>query len=87
MKRPGTPVARANIVEVGNLADCSAGAARALIGSMTGHLLQRGLVWVTFTATRTLLNPFGRRRLMPLHRRQGGRSGRRRMRARILKRR
>jgi hypothetical protein len=71
IKTSWNPVARANIVEVGNLAACSAGAARALIGFMTRHLLQRGLVRVTFAATRTLLNSFGRLRLMPLHRRQG----------------
>ena len=61
----GTPVARADIVEVGNLAGTSVGAARALIVFMTRHLYQQGLVWVTFTATRALLNSFARLRLVP----------------------
>jgi len=64
-QRIGTPVARTDIVEVGNLAGTSVGAARALIVFMTRHLHQQGLVWVTFTATRTLLNSFARLRLVP----------------------
>lgn len=63
--RAGVPIARADIVEVGNLAGRSAGAARALIVFMTRHLFQQGLVWVAFTATRTLLNSFSRLRLVP----------------------
>lgn len=64
-ERVGVPVAREQVVEVGNLAGRSAGAARALIAFMTHHLYQQGLVWVSFTATRTLLNSFSRLRLVP----------------------
>ncbi|MEM8513732.1 hypothetical protein RCH14_003068 [Massilia sp. MP_M2] len=63
--RTGRPVARAGIVEVGNLASTDAGAARALIVAMTHQLHCQGLVWVTFTATRALLNSFARLRLAP----------------------
>ncbi|QGZ38150.1 thermostable hemolysin [Pseudoduganella flava] len=61
----GVPVGRASIVEVGNLTARSAGAARQLIGLMTHHLHGQGLRWVTFTATRALLNSFTRLRLQP----------------------
>ena len=61
----GRPVARTGIVEVGNLASTDAGAARALIVAMTHQLHCQGLVWVTFTATRALLNSFARLRLAP----------------------
>lgn len=64
-QRIGTAVARTDIVEVGNLAGTSVGAARALIVFMTRHLHRQGLVWVTFTATRALLNSFARLRLVP----------------------
>lgn len=63
--RTGSPVARAQIVEVGNLAACHAGAARELIVCMTRYLHQQGLAWVAFTATRGLLNSFTRLRLKP----------------------
>lgn len=63
--RTGKPVRRADVVEVGNLAACSTGAARELIGFMTHHLHGLGLTWVTFTATRALLNSFARLRLRP----------------------
>ena len=63
--RTGRPVARGSIVEVGNLASTDAGAARALIVAMTHQLHCQGLVWVTFTATRALLNSFARLRLAP----------------------
>lgn len=63
--RTGRPVARTGIVEVGNLASTDAGAARALIVAMTHQLHCQGLVWVTFTATRALLNSFARLRLAP----------------------
>lgn len=59
------PVSRHQIVEVGNMAATHAGAARALIVSLTRHLYQRGFVWVAFTATRGLLNSFARLRLQP----------------------
>ena len=64
-QRVGMPVERADIVEVGNLAGTSVGAARALIVFMTRHLHQQGLIWVAFTATRALLNSFARLRLVP----------------------
>jgi hypothetical protein len=63
--RAGRPVARAEIVEVGNLAAAHPGAARALIVSMTRLLHARGLHWVAFTATTSLLNSFTRLRLKP----------------------
>lgn len=65
-KRLGHPVAREHIVEVGNLAATSApGAARALIVRTTDLLCHMGLHTVAFTATRSLLNSFGRLRLQP----------------------
>jgi hypothetical protein len=63
--RAGHPVARAEIVEVGNLAAAHPGAARALIVSMTRLLHAHGLHWVAFTATASLLNSFARLRLKP----------------------
>lgn len=63
--RVASPVGRGDIVEVGNLAGTDVGAARALIVAMTRHLHGLGLVWVTFTATRALLNSFARLRLVP----------------------
>lgn len=58
-------VRRQHIVEVGNLAASHAGAARALIVSMTRFLHSQGLHWVAFTATASLLNSFTRLRLKP----------------------
>jgi hypothetical protein len=58
-------VRRQHIVEVGNLAAHHAGAARALIVSMTRFLHSQGLHWVAFTATASLLNSFTRLRLKP----------------------
>jgi hypothetical protein len=63
--RAGHPVARTEIVEVGNLAAAHPGAARALIVSMTRLLHAHGLHWVAFTATASLLNSFTRLRLQP----------------------
>nr|WP_315392940.1 thermostable hemolysin [uncultured Duganella sp.] len=63
--RAGAAVARADIVEVGNLASTHPGAARALIVSTTRHLHGLGLRWVAFTATVSLLNSFSRLRLQP----------------------
>jgi hypothetical protein len=63
--RAGDPVARADIVEVGNLASIHPGAARALIVSTTRRLHGLGLRWVAFTATVSLLNSFTRLRLQP----------------------
>jgi hypothetical protein len=56
----GRTVARAGIVEVGNLAATSAGAARLIIRAMAAHLHERGFTWVAFTATRGLRNTFAR---------------------------
>jgi hypothetical protein len=63
--RAGHRVERAQLVEVGNLAAGHAGAARALIVSMTRLLHSHGLHWVAFTATTSLLNSFTRLRLKP----------------------
>ena len=64
-ERAGHAVARSQIVEVGNLAAAHAGAARALIVSMTRLLHGHGLHCVAFTATTSLLNSFTRLRLQP----------------------
>ncbi len=60
-----SPVDRATIVEVGNLAAHHPGAARSLIISTTHLLNSFGLRWVVFTATVSLLNSFSRLRLQP----------------------
>jgi hypothetical protein len=62
----GRPVARAGIVEVGNLAAVSAGMARALIPQLARHLHRLGYRWVAFTATRALRNSFHKLGLKPL---------------------
>lgn len=59
------PVARDQIVEIGNLASTHAGGARALIVYMTRYLHQQGLEWVAFTATKALLNSFSRLHIVP----------------------
>ena len=64
-KRLGHPVAREQIVEVGNLAATHPGVARALIVRTTDLLYHMGLHLVAFTATTSLLNSFGRLRLQP----------------------
>lgn len=64
-RRLAAPVARDGVVEVGNLAGRSVGAARALIVRMTHYLYQQGYTWVSFTATRALLNSFTRLALVP----------------------
>jgi hypothetical protein len=64
--RLGRPIARAGIVEVGNLAAVSAGMARALIPLLARHLHRLGYEWVVFTATRELRNSFRRLGLHPL---------------------
>ncbi len=63
--RLGHPVAREGVVEVGNLAALHPGAARALIVGSTTMLHELGLRYVTFTATTSLLNSFGRLQLRP----------------------
>ncbi|MDN4061259.1 thermostable hemolysin [Massilia sp. YIM B02769] len=63
--RLGHPVAREGVVEVGNLAALHPGAARALIVGTTTMLHELGLSYVTFTATTSLFNSFGRLQLRP----------------------
>jgi len=63
--RMGRPVARDEVVEVGNLAALHPGAARALIVGTTRLLHELGLRVVAFTATTSLLNSFGRLQLRP----------------------
>jgi hypothetical protein len=53
-------LARDGIVEVGNLAATSPGAARLVIRLMRAHLHRAGFAWVAFTATRELRNTFAR---------------------------
>lgn len=65
-RRLATPVKRDQIVEVGNLAATSNGAARALIAGAISYLYQQGFSWVIFTATRALLNSFSRLDLRPI---------------------
>lgn len=57
---------REQLVEVGNLAANSAGAARLLIVAITDLLVAMGFRWVTFTSTPALLNSFQRLGLTPL---------------------
>jgi hypothetical protein len=63
----GVAIAREQIVEVGNFAACTPGAARHVIVRMTALLQQLRLGWVVFTATRSLLNSFVRLRIEPIH--------------------
>lgn len=58
-------VAREEVVEVGNLAADTPGAARRLILQTTRQLHQAGFRWVVFTATRELANSFRRLQLVP----------------------
>lgn len=60
------PPRREQIVEVGNLAASSPGAARLLIVALTDLLVAMGFRWVAFTGTPTLLNSFQRLGLTPL---------------------
>lgn len=57
---------RAQLVEVGNLAAGSPGAARLLIVALTDLLVALGYRWVTFTGTLALLNSFQRLGLTPV---------------------
>ena len=61
-----TLVKRDQVVEVGNLASSSVGAARVLIAKATQYLYEAGFTWVIFTATRSLLNSFSRLDLRPI---------------------
>ncbi|MDH4554403.1 thermostable hemolysin [Pseudomonas sp. BN417] len=60
------PVARDQIVEVGNLASINSGNARLIIVAVTWLLYLRGLDWVVFTGASTLINSFRRLGLEPL---------------------
>lgn len=60
------PPRREQIVEVGNLAADSPGAARLLIVALTDLLVAMGYRWVCFTGTPGLLNSFQRLGLQPL---------------------
>lgn len=62
LSQPG----RGELVEVGNLAADSPGAARLLIVALTDLLVALGFRWVTFTGTATLLNSFQRLGLTPI---------------------
>jgi hypothetical protein len=59
----GEPVARNQVVEVGNLAIARPGAARMLIALLTRHLLKRHVQWCVFTAVPALRNNFLRLRI------------------------
>ncbi|MDF3932547.1 thermostable hemolysin [Pseudomonas citronellolis] len=61
----GRPVARDELVEVGNLAALSAGAARLVIIATTWLLAARDLHWVAFTGAAGLVNSFHRLGLEP----------------------
>nr|WP_322940041.1 thermostable hemolysin [Pseudomonas sp. s4] len=62
LSQPG----RGELVEVGNLAADSPGAARLLIVALTDLLVALGFRWVTFTGTPPLLNSFQRLGLTPI---------------------
>jgi hypothetical protein len=62
----GRGVDRSGIAEVGNLAARSAGSTRLIIVAMTWLLAERGMEWVVFTGTATLVNSFRRLGLDPL---------------------
>ena len=61
-----TEPGRGELVEVGNLAADSPGAARLLIVALTDLLVALGFRWVTFTGTPPLLNSFQRLGLTPI---------------------
>jgi len=65
-ERLGVRVDRTQIVEVGNLAATTPGAARRLIVRMTALLHRLGHTWVVFTSTRALLNAFARLGIAPI---------------------
>jgi len=68
MARHPLPLApqRKQLVEVGNLAASSPGAARLLIVTLTDLLVALGFRWVCFTGTQALLNSFQRLGLTPV---------------------
>lgn len=59
-ERLAKPVARAGLVEVGNLAVAAAGGARWLIAALTAYLAGAGRTWAVFTAVPALINAFAR---------------------------
>lgn len=61
----GRPVARQELVEVGNLSSLSAGSARLIIVTVTWLLAARDLHWVAFTGAAGLINSFRRLGLEP----------------------
>lgn len=65
-RRSGQAIARADLVEVGNLALTDPGDARWVIAAVTCYLHQLGYRWVLFTAVRPLFNAFRRLGLNPL---------------------
>jgi hypothetical protein len=58
--RLGRPVERASVVELGNLAAGSPGAARLLVVALNAYLHAAGFEWVSFTAVPALRNVFSR---------------------------
>jgi hypothetical protein len=54
----GEPIARQQIVEVGNLAASKAGGSLQVILALAPHLAAQGYEWVTFTATNQLIGIF-----------------------------
>src|SRR5688572_16372017 len=64
--RIGVPVTRVQVVEAGNLAAVSPGAARDMIAHLAPLLHRMQLGWVVLTCTRTLLNSFFRLGLAPI---------------------
>ena len=64
-RHAGEPVARASIVEVGNLAEAEAGDARLAIIAATAFLHTAGYRWVVFTGVSRLRNAFRRLGLEP----------------------
>lgn len=61
----GVAIERSQVVEIGNFAAGSPGAARELILALVPLLRDAGLRWVTFVATRQLRNAFARLGLLP----------------------
>lgn len=64
--RTGLPATRVQVVEAGNLAAVSPGAARDMIAHLAAVLHRMQLGWVVLTCTRTLLNSFFRLGLAPI---------------------
>ncbi len=62
----GREIPRADIVEVGNLADAHPGGARAAITALTAYLYGVGFRWVVFTGVTKLRNAFFRLGLNPV---------------------